>query len=287
MFWKRKGARLLKTLSPYDRILCHVMTKRSDAQVYFTENVDCAPIDEYIKTVEEQTGVKLTYLDVVNTALIRVYAKMPALNRFVMNGRIFANNDIKIAMAIKKSMRDDGDSTTIKVSYTGHETAVEVQEKFQKEIWKNKEANSSNSTDKLMETLMSLPTPILRVLIAILKWLDRINALPESLIDSLPFHSSIFVTYLKSIGIRSIYHHIYDFGTIGMFMCIGKEQYIPVVDKKTMEIKPAKVLELKVVCDERICDGLYHARAMRLFKKILEHPEQLSERLDKVEKDVD
>ena len=200
MFWKRKGARLLKTLSPYDRILCHVMTKRSDAQVYFTDNIDCAPIDRYIKDVEQQTGVRLSYLDVVNAALVRVYAKMPALNRFVMNGRVFANNDIKIAMAIKKSMRDDGDSTTIKVSYTGHETAAEVQEKFHKEIWKNKEADSSNSTDKLMETLMSLPTPILRVLVAILKWLDRINALPSSLIDALPFHSSIFVTYLKSIG---------------------------------------------------------------------------------------
>lgn len=287
MFWKRKGARLLKTLSPYDRILCHVMTKRSDAQVYFTENVDCAPIDEYIKKVEADHGVKLSYLDVVNTALVRVYAKMPALNRFVMNGRIFANDDIKIAMAIKKSMRDDGDSTTIKVSYTGHENVLDVYEKFQKEIWKNKEAESSNSTDKLMETLMSLPTPILRVLVAILKWLDRINALPTSLIDALPFHSSIFVTYLKSIGIRGIYHHIYDFGTIGMFACIGKEQYMPVVDKKTLEVKGAKMLELKVVCDERICDGLYHARAMRLFKKILEHPEQLSERLDKVEKDVD
>jgi hypothetical protein len=287
MFWKRKGARLLKTLSPYDSLLCHVMTKRSDAQVYFTDYVDCAPIDEYIKKVETENGVRLSYLDVVNAALIRVYAKMPALNRFVMNGRIFANNDIKIAMAMKKSMRDDGGSTTVKVSFTGHENILEVQEMFQKELWKNKEADSSNSTDKLMETLMSLPTPLLRIIVAILKWLDTISALPQSLLDALPFHSSIFVTYLKSIGIRGIYHHIYDFGTIGMFMCIGKEQYMPVVDKKTLEVKGAKMLELKVVCDERICDGLYHARAMRLIRKILEHPEELSERLDKVEKDVD
>ena len=287
MFWKRKGARLLKTLSPYDSLLCHVMTKRSDAQVYFTDYVDCAPIDEYIKKVETENGVRLSYLDVVNAALIRVYAQMPALNRFVMNGRIFANNDIKIAMAMKKSMRDDGGSTTVKVSFTGHENILEVQEMFQKELWKNKEADSSNSTDKLMETLMSLPTPLLRIIVAILKWLDTISALPQSLLDALPFHSSIFVTYLKSIGIRGIYHHIYDFGTIGMFMCIGKEQYMPVVDKKTLEVKGAKMLELKVVCDERICDGLYHARAMRLIRKILENPEQLSERLEKVERDVD
>ncbi len=287
MFWKRKGARLLKTLSPYDSLLCHVMTKRSDAQVYFTDYVDCAPIDEYIKKVETENGVRLSYLDVVNAALIRVYAQMPALNRFVMNGRIFANDDIKIAMAMKKSMRDDGGSTTVKVSFTGHENILEVQEMFQKELWKNKEADSSNSTDKLMETLMSLPTPLLRIIVAILKWLDTISALPQSLLDALPFHSSIFVTYLKSIGIRGIYHHIYDFGTIGMFMCIGKEQYMPVVDKKTLEVKGAKMLELKVVCDERICDGLYHARAMRLIRKILENPEQLSERLEKVERDVD
>lgn len=287
MFWKRKGARLLKTLSPYDRILCHVMTRRSDAQVYFTENIDCAPIDEYIAAVEKETGVRLSYLDIVNAAIVRVYAKMPALNRFVMNGRVFANNDIKIAMAVKKSMRDDGDSTTIKVGYTGHEDVLTVREKFQSEIWKNKETGSSNSTDKLMATLMSLPNGILRVIVAILKWMDRINALPVSLIDMLPFHSSVFVTYLKSIGIRSIYHHIYDFGTIGMFVCIGKEQYMPVVDKKTMEIKAAKMLELKVVADERLCDGLYHARAMRLFKKILEHPQQLSQPLEKVERDID
>ncbi|MBO7275779.1 MAG: 2-oxoglutarate dehydrogenase, partial [Clostridia bacterium] len=64
MFWKRKGARLLKTLSPYDSLLCHVMTKRSDAQVYFTDYVDCAPIDEYIKKVETENGVRLSYLDV-------------------------------------------------------------------------------------------------------------------------------------------------------------------------------------------------------------------------------
>ena len=287
MFWKRKGARLLKTLSPYDSLLCHVMTKRSDAQVYFTDYVECAPIDAYIKKIEEETGIRLSYLDVVNAALVRLYAKMPALNRFVMNGRIFAYNDIKIAMAMKKSMRDDGGSTAVKVAFTGHENILEVQEMFQKEVWKNKEADSSNSTDKLMETLMRLPTPILRVLVSILKWLDTISALPESLLESLPFHSSIFVTYLKSIGIRGIYHHIYDFGTIGMFVCIGKEQYMPIVDKKTLEVKGAKMLELKAVCDERICDGLYHARAMRLFRKILENPEQLSERLETVERDVD
>ena len=287
MFWKRKGARLLKTLSPYDRILCHVMTKRSDAHVYFTDIIDCAPLDEFIARVEEEKGVHLTYLDLVNAALVRIYAQKPALNRFVMNGRVFANNDIKISMAIKKSMRDDGGSTAIKVGFTGHENIYEIRDKFQAEIWKNKGESDSNSTDKLIETLMKLPNGLLRVIIGILKWLDRINALPESLLASLPFHSSVFVTYLKSIGIRSIYHHIYDFGTIGMFVAIGKEQWQPIVDRKTKELKAAKVLELKIVADERLCDGLYHAQSMRLFRKILEDPAQLEETFENVVQDID
>ena len=201
--------------------------------------------------------------------------------------RPFANNDIKIAMAIKKSMRDEGGSTTIKVAFTGHENIYEIRDRVQAEIWKNKGETEDNSTDKLIETLMKLPNGLLRVIIGFLKWLDRINALPQSLCDALPFHSSVFVTYLKSIGIRSIYHHIYDFGTVGMFVALGKEQWQPVVDRKTKEIKAAKVLELKIVADERLCDGLYHAQAMRLFRKILENPEQLEETFENVVKDID
>jgi pyruvate/2-oxoglutarate dehydrogenase complex dihydrolipoamide acyltransferase (E2) component len=72
-----------------------------------------------------------------------------------------------------------------------------------------------------------------------------------------------------------------------MFVALGKEQWQPVVDRKTKEIKAAKVLELKVVADERLCDGLYHAQAMRLFRKILENPEQLEETFENVVKDID
>jgi len=287
MFKKRKGARLLKTLSPYDRILCYVMTRRSDAQVFFMDNADCAPMDEFIAKIEEEKGIRLSYLDIVNAAIVRVYAQKPALNRFVMNGRIYANNDITISMAVKKTLRDDGESTTIKVPFTGHETVLEIRDKFQAEIMNNKGEQTENFVDKLMAFLVKMPNFILKPVIGFLKWLDTINALPTDLTDALPFHSSVFITYLKSIGIRSVYHHIYDFGIVGMFVAIGKEQYMPVVDKKTMEVVGKKMLELKIVVDERICDGLYHAQSMRLFKKIIENPEQLMEPLQEVVKDID
>ena len=89
MFKKRKGARYLKTLHPIDRLMPHVMPKRSDAQVFFTDDIDCTAIDKYIAEKKEQ-GVDMTYLDVFVAGAVRLYAKRPALNRFVMGGRIFA-----------------------------------------------------------------------------------------------------------------------------------------------------------------------------------------------------
>ena len=60
----------------------------------------------------------------------------------------------------------------------------------------------------------------------------------------------------------------------------------PIVDAQSGEIRVGKVVELKVVADERLCDGLYHARSMRLLKKYLQNPALLEHELEKVEQDI-
>ena len=286
MFQKRAGARYLKTLTPIERIMPHVMPKRSDSQVFFTDDIDCTAIDAYIKEKKEQ-GINMTYLDVFVAAAVRLYAKRPALNRFVMGGRIFANDRIWVSMALKKSLRDNEPSTTIKIPFTGHETIFEVKEQFDRQIHTNKDANTVNSTDKLAGALTAIPNWVMRWAFALIRVLDRSSLLPTAVTDASPFHGGLFITYLKSLGIPGIYHHIYDLGTIGQFIAVGKERLAPVVDQKTGEIVARKIMTMMVVADERICDGLYYARSMRLFRRILENPAVLEERLEVVEKDID
>ena len=286
MFQKRKGARYLKTLTPIERIMPHVMPKRSDSQVFFTDDIDCTAIDAYIKEKREQ-GIDMTYLDVFVASAVRLYAKRPALNRFVMGGRIFANEKIWVSMELKKSLRDNEPSTTIKIPFTGHETIFEVKAKFDEQIHANKETGSSNGTDKLAKALTSIPNWGMRWAFALIRFLDRSSLLPEAITDLSPFHGGLFITYLKSLGIPGIYHHIYDLGTIGQFIAVGKERMAPVVDQKTGDIVARKIMTMMVVADERICDGLYYARSMRLFRRILENPWMLEERLEEVEKDID
>jgi hypothetical protein len=285
---KRKGARLLKSLTPYEKLLPYVMDHRYDAMVFFTDTVECDPIDRYIHMRRQRDGVELSYLDVVNAAIVRLIALRPALNRFVMGRRIYANNDIKLSMTVRKSLREGDDDTTIKLPFHGHETVDQVHDAFHEELVKNRQADrEDNDTDKLIASIMNLPPLLLNPVVALLKWLDRANLLPADVMDFSPFHTSVYITYLKSLGIRSVYHHIFDFGTVSLFLALGKEQVMPVVDKQTGEVRAAKVLELKVVADERICDGLYYAKSMRLLRKILEEPEQLEYPLEKVEKDID
>ncbi len=286
MFQKRAGARYLKTLTPIERLMPHVMPKRSDSQVFFTDDIDCTAIDAYIKEKKEQ-GINMTYLDVFVAAGVRMYAKRPALNRFVMGGRIFANDKIWVSMALKKSLRDNEPSTTIKIPFTGHETIFEVKEQFDNQIHTNKDMDNENDLDKLAGVLSRIPNWVMRWAFALIRVLDRSSLLPQAVVDASPFHGGLFITYLKSLGIPGIYHHIYDLGTIGQFIAVGKERLAPVVDQKTGEIQVKKIMSMMVVADERICDGLYYARSMRLFRRLLENPWGLEERLEVVEKDID
>ena len=286
MFKKRKGARYLKTLTPMERLMPHVMPKRSDSQVFFTDDIDCTAIDAYIAEKKAQ-GIDMTYLDIFVAAAVRLYAKRPALNRFVMGGRIFANEKIWVSMALKKSLRDNEPGTTIKIPFTGHESIFEVKAMFDEQIRINKAADNSNDLDKLMDVLTAIPNWVMRWAFALIRFLDRSSLLPEALTNASPFHGGLFITYLKSLGIPGVYHHIYDLGTIGQFIAVGKERLAPVVDQHTGEIVVRKIMTMKVVADERICDGLYYARSMRLFRRILEHPACLEERLETVEKDID
>lgn len=286
MFSKRADGRILRNLDPYDKALCYVMPRRSDAHVYFTEEVDCKYFDEYIEKKKAE-GRDITYLHIFTAAIVRAHAQYPALNRFVMNGRIFARNELTVSMAIKKRLRTSATSTTVKLPFTGHESILEIADAIDGSISEVKAPGSENSTDRLAARIMNAPPIFIKLMVWAIKLLDRWNMLPRAIIDASPFHTSVFITYLKSVGINGIYHHIYDFGTTGMFLGVGKEIFRPVLDEDTGEIRPGKVIELKVVADERFCDGMYHARAMRQVRKYLKNPALLEERLETVERDID
>lgn len=274
MFGRRSDGKRIKTLPPEFKIIPNLMVERSDSQVFFKQDVGISSMDEYIDKKAKE-NIKISYMDIIYAAIVRIIAERPQLNRFIANKNVFARNDISVSLSIKKSLSEEGDETTLKIHYRGDETLFQVKEKLQKEIARNKDVNQENSTDKTADMLGKVPNWLFRFLVSCLKKMDKHGMLPKSIIEASPFHTSVFLTNVGSLGIDAIYHHIYNFGTTSMFFAMGRKKKSYVYEDD--EIRQEKCITLAFVGDERICDGYYYASSFKALTRYLKHPELLEE----------
>ncbi|MBR5307027.1 MAG: 2-oxo acid dehydrogenase subunit E2 [Oscillospiraceae bacterium] len=286
MFGKRPDGRRLKNLAPIQMIMPYVMKERSDSMNMYEDTFDCAPMDRYIQKKEAE-GLKVGYMHILIAAIVRLIALRPQLNRFCMNGRIYARPKIWVSFVVHPTLRNDSEGTTIKMCFEGTETITEIAQMINDRVAKETVLRTEeNGTDKLLRTLMhKIPGFLIKFVVDTLMWMDKHNIMPKAIIELSPFHTSFFVTNLKSLGISHIFHHTYNFGTTGLFFAMGKEKRIPVV--KNGEIVEEKHMSFGLVSDERFCDGLYFANSLRLMRKFMKNPESLEKPLDKKAEDVE
>ncbi len=280
MFGKRPDGRVIRNLEPMQKIMPYLMKTRCDSMNMYEDTFNCRPMDQYIKAKAEE-GLKLSYMHIIIAAVVRLMALRPQLNRFCMNGRIYARPKIWVSFVVHPVLQDGSTGTTIKLCFEGTETIQEVaaivNAAIEKETSKRTE---ENGTDKLMRTLMNrIPGPLIKFVINTLMWMDKYSILPKKIVELSPFHTSFFITNLKSLGINHIYHHTYNFGTTGLFFAMGKEKRVPVVVGNDITIQ--KHMGYGLVSDERFCDGLYFALSLRQLRKFMNNPAILETPIEK------
>jgi pyruvate/2-oxoglutarate dehydrogenase complex dihydrolipoamide acyltransferase (E2) component len=284
MFGYRVDGKKVRDIDPIQRIVPHIMRHRHDSMNLIAVDLPCEPFDEFIKKESAAGNGEYDYMHIIIAGLVRIIANYPRLNRFVMNGRIYKRNVINISFVVRKGMSPDAPDTTVKLEFTGHETIAEVKDKINAVIEANSHMEADNGTDKIARLITFTPNVVIAMLIGLIKFLDKHSLLPKAIIDVSPFHTTAFITNMKSIKGPSIYHHVYDFGNTGRFFSMGKEAMVPVVSGK--EVVPGKRLPFKIVTDERFCDGFYFASALRVLRKYYTHPEVLKEPLEELAEDV-
>lgn len=286
MFKNRPDGRAIKNLEPMQQIMPYVMKTRCDSMNMYEDTFPCEPMDNYIKAKIEE-GIKLSYMHIIIAAVVRLIALRPQLNRFVMNGRIYARPKIWVSFVVHPTLKDESVGTTIKLCFDGTETILEIAEKINEAIARETtQRKGENDTDKMLRILMKrIPGFMIKFVINTLMWMDKHNIMPKIVVDLSPFHTSFFITNLKSLGINHIYHHVYNFGTTGLFFAMGKEQTVPVVNGS--EISSEKRMGFGLVSDERFCDGLYFALSLRQLRKIMKNPAVLEIPLDKKIEDAE
>jgi len=277
MFGFRPDGKKVKDLDPIQRIIPHIMSARHDAQNFTSYDCPCEPMDEFIQEQQKQGNV-FNYMHLIIAALVRTIDRFPRLNRFVMNGRIYMRDSIQMSFVVKKNMSPDAPDALVKLTLSGLESLPEIQGKIDEAIEANNNMTANNGTDKIARILTITPNAIIKLLLGTIKLLDKHGMLPNAIIKVSPFHTSGFITNLKSIKGPAIYHHLYDFGTTGIFISMGKESMVPVA--KGDEITIGKRMPLWIVTDERFCDGFYFVSAMKYMTQLLKHPDAMMERLE-------
>ncbi len=285
MFGKRPDGRRLKNIDPLQLITGFLMKKRYDSMNMFEDSFNCDAWDSYIKEKNAQ-GIKMGYMHIFIAGAVRMLALKPRLNRFVMNGKIYARPKIWVSFTIHPELHIDSPDTTIKLCFEGTETILEIADKINEAIRKETILRTDeNDTDKMVRFFTNLPSAVLNFVAAFLMWLDRHNMLPKAIIEFSPFHTSFYITNLKSLGINHVFHHTCEFGTNGLFFAMGKEKEVPVAHKG--EVSVEKRMGFSLVCDERFCDGLYFALALREFRKMMRDPACLETPLEAKVEDVE
>ena len=267
----RRDGRLLRTLDPYNALTPYIMKVRSDASNYLSDSVEVTEAERFLreKRAAGYPGIGLIHLFIA--AYIRVVAQYPAINRFVSGQRIYARNNIEFVMTIKKELKTEAPETSIKVTFDVQESITDVYRKLNAEIDKFKNEGEATDTDDIAKTLFKLPRLILKFTVFLLNVLDYFGILPNSIIKASPFHGSVIVTDLGSISLPAIYHHLYNFGNLPVFVAFGVKRKTREIDKDG-ELVERKYVDYNFVLDERICDGFYFSQALKMFKSIMRNP---------------
>lgn len=283
----RCDGRKLRTLQPMNRLMPYIMKKRSDALNTFADKIEVSKADTLCRQKVLEGKTNFSFLHVLLAAYLRVITQRPAVNRFISGQKVYARNEIVFVMTIKKEMSLSAPDTVIKVKFDPNDTLDEVYEKFNAVATDAiASLDKQTSFDKLMKLFNLIPGFVLRFIVWTVENLDYIGWLPKGFMDLLPFYGSMIVTSMGSLGINPIYHHIYDFGNLPVFLSYGRKRTAYEYDKRGVLIKK-RYIDLKAVTDERICDGFYFASSFKYFKKIVENPDILETRPTELIEDID
>ena len=283
----RNDGRRIRTLSPMAQITMYFQWERNICSNLFEESFEITHVDRYIRQKRREGLTDFGITHVLLAAYVRGVAKYPQLNRFISGQKVYSRgDDIQYCMVIKKEMTVDSPDTSIKVHLTPYDTVVDVYNKLNaavSEVKKSQELDSS--LDGLIDYLNLIPGLFLKFTVWLLKLLDYFGMLPKFLLELSPFHGSLFFTSMGSLGIRPIYHHLYDFGNLPVFGAFGCKRHANEIQDDG-SVAQKKYIDVKFVLDERIVDGYYYATFFKYFRNLMRHPEILDNPPEVVNHDI-
>jgi len=274
---KRKDAVLLNDPDPFHSIIPYVMPKRTEAEVSTTTVFDITDLLKFIKKHNEEENTQYKLFHCICTAVARTIYHRPKMNIFIAGRKFWQRNDITLSFVAKQKFEDEAVESLMTLKVKEDMNLDNISKIILGDVSKARKSGP-NSLDKTMEFVGKLPRFVLEIFFWILSRMEYHGIYPQDLQKGDPNYTTCLLSNLGSIGADSCYHHLSNFGTNSMMVTIG-----------TMykDDKGRDKVETTITLDERIADGFYFARSLKLLKYLLEHPQLLMEKIgDPIDKSV-
>lgn len=277
----RKDARWIRDTPGLQTIMAHLMRNRTDCEVYLQDTFDITELMAYLEQRNAQhPEYKTTPFHCFVAVLARMVRERPLMNRYVQGRRTYERYEVSLAFVCKRRFTDHAEEALMFLVPKDTDTIDEISKKIIGDVKETRKSeHSTGGVDAILDTLAKLPRPLLMFVIYLIRLMDFWGISPDFLTDGDPNYSTVFFSNLGSIKCPSVYHHLNNYGTNSIMITIGtirKEQRL--MPDGTSQIRD--VVDIGATLDERIADGFYFARSLKLVKHICVHPELLERPLN-------
>lgn len=261
-------------------VMGYLFPKRTDCEVYLNDKLDATNLLKYIdKKNAEHPEYKTTIFHCALTAIDRIIRERPLLNRFIQGYRMYEREEISLSFVAKRRFADGANESLMVLVPEDDDNIDTISKKIvgdTKEMRKSEVA--TGGIDDLLDKFAAMPRLLLIIAIRIIRWLDFWGINPQFLVDGDPNYTTVLASNLGSIKCPSVYHHLNNYGTNSIMITIGTlhKEEILMPDGHT-EVRD--VIDFGAILDERIADGFYFAKSLRLLRYIFENPELLDKPL--------
>ena len=279
----RFDAMYLKDVDSMHFIMPFMFPQRCDNEAFFSFRIDLTKLNEYIaKKNADGPDYRYNLFQCLIAATLKTITLRSKLSIFIHDRKMYRRNEISAAFTVKQEFSDDGGEVLAFIHSRPDWTIDDLHDELRRQLLKLKDKKYVDASTGFMDRFNRLPKWISRPALDFVCFLERKGKIPPALVETDPYHSSVNFANLGSIGLPGGFHHLTNWGTTSMFVVIGKMGRMPFFENDEVSFRDG--VDLNITVDERIADGFYFSKSMRMLQYFLQHPELLdrpfSERLD-------
>lgn len=275
----RKDGIKLRKIHSMHVIMPLIFPNRCDNEAFISDRIDLTAINAYLaKKNADNPEYAYNLFQVIVTAVLKTMTLRPKMNRFIANNTMYMHKELSASFTVKKIFTDDGAEALAQVRVNGTETIDDIHNEIFRQVSFCRSDKLDGGTESL-NAVAAIPGFLKKIVGAGARFLDRHGWMPASVTEGDPFYGSVYLSNLGSIKLGAGYHHLANWGTCSVFCTIGEKKMRPFYNADgTMQIK--ECVDLGLTIDERIADGYYYSRTVKLLKHLLENPELLEKPLN-------